>query len=91
MTYTIAAKNVSADIFAFAPTYSSWISHDIMGWELVRNMLLAAVCVFVVVLLLIACLQSCVLVLMCVALTLVSLRGTLYHVLHLARTVRQGG
>jgi hypothetical protein len=65
---------VFADTFAFASTYSSWISHDIMGRELVRNMLLAAGCVFAVVLLLIACLQTCVLVLTCVALTLVSLR-----------------
>jgi hypothetical protein len=57
--------------FAFSPFYANWITDEVIGVELLRNMLLAALCVFVMTLLLIASVPTCLMVLLCVVLTLV--------------------
>lgn len=51
--------------------YAAWETDEVIGFELWRNLGLAAVCVFVITLLLLADLKICCLVLLCVVLTLV--------------------
>lgn len=54
--------------------YSSWETDKIIAFELVRNLSLALVAVFVMTLILIANIVSSIYVLLCVLLTLVSKR-----------------
>ena len=52
--------------------YAAWETDEIIGFELWRNLGLALVCVFVITLILLANIQICLMVLLCVTLTLVS-------------------
>lgn len=58
--------------------YSSWETDKIIAFELVRNLCLALVAVFVMTLILIANIMSSVYVLLCVLLTLVSKNLIMY-------------
>lgn len=60
-------------IFCFSfQVYAAWETDEIIGFELWRNLGLALVCVFVITLILLANIQICLMVLLCVTLTLVS-------------------
>ncbi|XP_043207337.1 protein patched homolog 3-like [Amphibalanus amphitrite] len=61
-----------------AEAYASWETDQVIEYELYRNMGLAMVCVFVMVLLLIANLTVCLLVLTCVLVTLVDVGGLMH-------------
>ena len=52
--------------------YAAWETDEVIGFELWRNLGLALVCVFVITLMLLANIPICMMVLLCVALTLVS-------------------
>ncbi len=58
--------------------YAAWETDEIIGAELWRNLGLAAACVFVVTLILLADLKICCLVLLCVAATLADVVGGLH-------------
>lgn len=64
--------------FANGAKYIQWETNRIIGQELVRNLSLASACVFLVTLLLIANLWTSLLVLVCVACTLVDICGFMY-------------
>ena len=53
--------------------YAAWETDEIIGFELWRNLGLALVCVLVITLTLLANIPICMMVLLCVSLTLVSL------------------
>lgn len=63
--------------------YSSWETDKIIAFELVRNLCLALVAVFVMTLILIANIMSSVYVLLCVLLTLVSKKLIMYSLIPL--------
>jgi len=85
---TVPAKNeinrlvresgVSATAFTHVKIYAAWETDEIIGNELWRNIGLAMACVAVVTLVLLANLRICLLVLMCVVLTLVDIVGMLH-------------
>ena len=52
--------------------YAAWETDEVIGYELWRNLGLALGCVFVITLALLANIPICLMVLLCVALTLVS-------------------
>ena len=58
--------------------YAAWETDEVIGFELWRNLGLALVCVFVITLLLLANIPICLMVLLCVALTLVDMVGILH-------------
>jgi len=74
---TIQFLNEESPI-AFVYTYFSWETNRIIGKELVRNLVLASVCVFIVTLFLIANLWTSIMVLTCVAFTLIDICGYMY-------------
>ncbi|CAG0920738.1 unnamed protein product, partial [Notodromas monacha] len=64
--------------FAFSPAFGNWITDEVIGDELLRNMLLALLCVLIMTLILIASIPTCLMVLLCVILTLVDVIGTMH-------------
>ena len=64
--------------FPYAMQYLTYETNKILQQELYRNLMLAGVCVFLVTLLLIANLQTSVVVFTCVIFTLIDVAGTLY-------------
>ncbi|XP_064097384.1 patched domain-containing protein 3-like [Macrobrachium nipponense] len=63
---------------AWAQAYSVWETNEVVGTELWRNMLLAAIVVGIVTLILLASFWGAFLVLMCVASTVVGVGGTMW-------------
>ncbi|CAG0919583.1 unnamed protein product [Notodromas monacha] len=51
--------------FAFSPAFGNWITDEVIGDELLRNMLLALLCVLIMTLILIASIPTCLMVLLC--------------------------
>ena len=58
--------------FAYTRFYASWETNKIISWELIRNLILAGAVILVITLLLLADVWLCVLVLLCIVLSLVS-------------------
>lgn len=71
-TSSIVDETDPVAAFAFSLDYANWLTDMVIAEELTRNMILAAVAVFVMTLLLIASISTCLMVLLCVVLTLVS-------------------
>ncbi|XP_033117037.1 patched domain-containing protein 3-like isoform X2 [Anneissia japonica] len=65
--------------FAYSQFYLDYETNKVIQDELYRNMGLACLCVFVVILLLLANLQACCLVFLSVFLTLIDLAGFIHH------------
>lgn len=68
----------SSRTFSHSKIYAAWETDETIAKELWRNMGLAMMCVFVITLLLLANVKICVLVLLCVVLTLVDIVGMLH-------------
>ena len=68
----------SSRTFSHSKIYAAWETDETIAKELWRNMGLAMMCVFVITLLLLANVKICVLVLLCVILTLVDIVGMLH-------------
>ena len=68
----------SSRTFSHSKIYAAWETDETIAKELWRNMGLAMMCVFVINLLLLANVKICVLVLLCVILTLVDIVGMLH-------------
>ena len=68
----------SSRTFSHSKIYAAWETDETIAKELWRNMGLAMICVFVITLLLLANVKICVLVLLCVILTLVDIVGMLH-------------
>ncbi|XP_013382604.1 protein patched homolog 1 [Lingula anatina] len=64
--------------FAYSRSYLNWESNKVIQIELYRNIGLAFACVFLVTLILIANIWTCILVLTCVVMTLVDVGGLMY-------------
>jgi len=73
----IASSNFSGNVFPLTREYSSWETDEVITRELVRNLGIALACVFITTLLLLANFLGSVIVLVCVAVTLV--RGRYFH------------
>jgi len=78
VTKLIENANISSHTFSFSKVYAAWETDEIIGFELWRNLGLALVCVFVITLILLANIQICLMVLLCVTLTLVDMVGILH-------------
>ncbi|XP_046631548.1 uncharacterized protein LOC124311207 [Daphnia pulicaria] len=65
-------------VFASARIFSSWETDEVIMEELYRNLAIAMVCVFVTTFILIANLFACLLVLLCVVLTLICVNGSMH-------------
>lgn len=72
------SSHLSSRTFTHSKIYAAWETDEIIASELWRNMGLAMICVFVITLLLLADIKSCVLVFVCVVLTLVDIVGMLH-------------
>lgn len=78
VTDLIEKANISSHTFSFSKVYAAWETDEVIGFELWRNLGLALVCVFVITLMLLANIPICMMVLLCVALTLVDMVGMLH-------------
>nr|SVE93817.1 EOG090X0BEK [Scapholeberis mucronata] len=65
-------------VFASARIFSSWETDEVIMEELYRNLAIAMACVFVTTFILIANIYACLMVLLCVILTLVCVNGTMH-------------
>lgn len=74
----LESSDLTSRIFSYSKIYAAWETDEIIANELWRNMGLAMICVFVITLLLLADIKSCILVLLCVVLTLVDIVGMLH-------------
>jgi len=74
----VAGAKVSEVAFSHVKIFAAWETDEIIGTELYRNIGLAMLAVAFVTLILIANIQICVLVLMCVSLTLADIIGFLH-------------
>ena len=72
------SNQLTSRTFSFSKIYAAWETDEIIAKELWRNMGLAMICVFVITLLLLADIKICVLVFICVVLTLVDIVGILH-------------
>ena len=72
------SSHLSSRTFTHSKIYAAWETDEIIAKELWRNMGLAMICVFVITLLLLADIKSCLLVFICVVLTLVDIVGMLH-------------
>jgi len=70
--------NFSSRAFPVGTEYASWETDEIISGELSRNMGFSLLCVFITTLLLLADLQSCIIVLACVVLTLINVGGFMH-------------
>lgn len=64
--------------FSYVKIYAAWETDEIIGFELWRNIGLAMFCIFGITLILLANLRICLLVFLCVVLTLVDVLGLLH-------------
>jgi Niemann-Pick C1 protein len=78
VTDLIEKANISSHTFSFSKVYAAWETDEVIGFELWRNLGLAMISVFVITLILLANIQICLMVLLCVALTLVDMVGMLH-------------
>jgi len=74
----IASSNFSGNVFPLTREYSSWETDEVITRELLRNLGIALACVFITTLLLLANFLGSVIVLVCVAVTLVDLCGYMH-------------
>jgi len=74
----IADCNFSGNVFALTQEYSNWETDEVITKELFRNLGIALACVFVTTLILLANLLGSIIVLLCVAITLVDLCGYMH-------------
>ena len=65
-------------IFSMSQVYSTWETNSVITQELIRNLALAIVCVFITTLILLADFLASLYVLLCVGLTLVNLCGYMH-------------
>ena len=77
ITDLISRSNIPGG-FSHVQVYTAWETDDIIGYELLRNIGLALVCVFLITWLLLGNLSICLLVLTMVAMSLVNIVGFLY-------------
>lgn len=68
----------SSHAFIWSFAFAGWETDEIITAELYRNMGLAMLCVFLTTLVLIANFKTCVMVLLCVVLTLVDVGGSMH-------------
>eukprot|EP00095_Tigriopus_kingsejongensis_P003657 maker-scaffold11_size778918-snap-gene-1.12 protein:Tk03657 transcript:maker-scaffold11_size778918-snap-gene-1.12-mRNA-1 annotation:"hypothetical protein DAPPUDRAFT_306990" len=64
--------------FAMAQSYSRWEIDEVISQELFRNLFLAIICVSITTMLLIANTTSCIIVILCVVMSLVDVGGAMY-------------
>jgi len=74
----IADCNFSGNVFALTQEYSNWETDEVITKELFRNLGIALACVFLTTLLLLANFLGSLIVLFCVAITLVDLCGYMH-------------
>ena len=65
-------------VFAHSDAYSAYITTEVFTSELIRNILLALLCIFLVTLLLLTDILGSLLVLICVLITLLDVAGFMY-------------
>ena len=74
----VAEANFSNRAFPVGREYASWETDEVIELEFWRNMGLSLLCVFITTLVLIQNLPACVIVLLCVLLTLVNVGGFIH-------------
>jgi hypothetical protein len=74
----VKEANFKTKAFAHTQIYAAWETDEIIGFELWRNLGLAMLCVFVVTFVLLVNFPICLMVLICVILTLVDIVGFLH-------------
>ncbi|XP_023328081.1 Niemann-Pick C1 protein [Eurytemora carolleeae] len=74
----VREANFSSRAFPTGTEYASWETDEVIGYELYQNMGISLLCVFLTVLLLIASIRACLLVLVCVVLSLVNVAGYMH-------------
>ena len=74
----VAEANFSNRAFPVARDYASWETDEVIELEFWRNMGLSLLCVFITTLILIQNVPACVIVLVCVLLTLVNVGGFIH-------------
>lgn len=66
------------DAFCYTRFYASWETNKIIAWELVRNLILAGAVILIITLILLADIAVCLLVLVCIVLSLVNVSGYMH-------------
>lgn len=74
----VAEAGIEGRVFARSARYEYWEMDGILSEELIRSMLLALVCVFLIVIFMLANITGAILVLLCVIFTLVDVMGFMY-------------
>lgn len=72
-------SNINGLIFVWSRMFGSWVTDKVIAEEVWRNIVLALICVMGTTAILIAELQTCIWILMCVGLTLVDICGFMYY------------
>ena len=85
----VAEANFSNRAFPVGNEYASWETDEVIELEFWRNMGLSLLCVFITTLVLIQNLPACVIVLVCVLLTLVNVGGSVHSILFILRKINQ--
>lgn len=75
---TIKESQFPGIAFAMAQSYSRWEIDEVISEELFRNLFLAIICVSLTTLVLLANVGSCLIVILCVILSLVDVGGAMY-------------
>lgn len=74
----IKEANIDGRVFAKSTKYEFWEVDEILSAELIRSVALALICVFLIVIFMLANLTGAILVLLCVMFTLVDVMGFMY-------------
>ena len=74
----VASYNFSAKAFAVGHNYASWETDEIIQWEMYQNVGLSLVVVFIATALLLADFKSCLMVFVCVLMTLIDVGGFMH-------------
>ena len=85
----VAEANFSNRAFPVGNEYASWETDEVIELEFWRNMGLSLLCVFITTLVLIQNLPACVIVLVCVLLTLVNVGGSVNIILFIFMKINQ--
>lgn len=74
----INKSSIQGTRYAWAQAYSVWETNEVVGFELVRNLILAGVVVGIITLILLASAWSALLVLLCVTFTVIGVTGVMW-------------
>ena len=85
----VAEANFSNRAFPVGNEYASWETDEVIELEFWRNMGLSLLCVFLTTLVLIQNLPACVIVLVCVLLTLVNVGGSVNFILFILMNINE--